>query len=74
MMVWGCISWMISPVVQSFLMTTGPDTAEAGVGLNLSAMHVGVALGTAVGRLTLGPCRRRPCRRSQPWWPAWRWW
>ncbi|MBZ7924533.1 MFS transporter [Ensifer adhaerens] len=53
MMVWGCISWMISPVVQSFLMTTGPDTAEAGVGLNLSAMHVGVALGTAVGGLTL---------------------
>ncbi|MEI3852862.1 MULTISPECIES: hypothetical protein [unclassified Ensifer] len=53
MMVWGCISWMISPVVQSFLLAAGPDTAEAGIGLNLSAMHVGVALGTALGGLTL---------------------
>ncbi|KSV92791.1 MFS transporter [Sinorhizobium sp. GL28] len=53
MMVWGCVSWMISPVVQSFLMVAGPDTADAGIGLNLSAMHVGVALGTAVGGFTL---------------------
>ncbi|WDZ79874.1 MFS transporter (plasmid) [Ensifer adhaerens] len=53
MMVWGCISWMISPVVQSFLMVTGPDAADAGISLNLSAMHIGVALGTAVGGVTL---------------------
>ncbi len=49
MMIWAMISWMISPVVQSFLIATGPQTAEAGVGLNLSAMHVGVGLGTALG-------------------------
>lgn len=49
MMVWACISWMISPIVQSFLIARSPETAEAGVGLNLSAMHVGVGLGTAVG-------------------------
>ncbi|OCP37993.1 MFS transporter [Ensifer sp. LC163] len=49
MMLWGCISWMISPVVQSFLIRQSPETAEAGVGLNLSAMHVGVGLGTGVG-------------------------
>ncbi|MBP0580066.1 MFS transporter [Labrys sp. LIt4] len=49
MMVWACLSWMISPVVQSFLIATGPDTAEAGVSLNLSAMHIGVGLGTALG-------------------------
>ncbi|MEI2297031.1 MFS transporter [Ensifer sp. MJa1] len=53
MMFWGCVSWMISPVVKSFLITAGPDTAEAGIGLNLSAMHLGVALGTGVGGLTL---------------------
>lgn len=51
LMIWACWSWMISPVVQSFLMTTDPATAEAGVGINLSAMHVGVALGTATGGL-----------------------
>ncbi len=49
MMLWGCISWMISPVVQSFLIARSPQTAEAGVGLNLSAMHVGVGLGTGIG-------------------------
>ncbi|WP_457582187.1 MFS transporter [Ensifer canadensis] len=51
MMVWGCISWMISPVVQSFLIRQSPQTAEAGIGLNLSAMHVGVGLGTVIGGL-----------------------
>jgi DHA1 family purine base/nucleoside efflux pump-like MFS transporter len=49
MMAWACLSWMISPAVQSFLIATGPDTAEAGVSLNLSAMHIGVGLGTALG-------------------------
>jgi predicted MFS family arabinose efflux permease len=53
MMVWACVSWMISPVVQSFLISTGPETAEAGISLNFSAMHIGVGLGTAVGGLSL---------------------
>ncbi len=53
LMIWACLSWMISPVVQSFLITTDPATAEAGVGINLSAMHVGVALGTVIGGLAL---------------------
>lgn len=53
LMAWACVSWMISPVVQSLLITTDPATADAGVGINLSAMHVGVALGTAMGGLVL---------------------
>lgn len=53
MMLWACISWMISPVVQSFLISAGPDTAEAGISLNFSAMHIGVGLGTALGGLAL---------------------
>ncbi|MBA8878330.1 MFS transporter [Phyllobacterium myrsinacearum] len=52
MMVWSCISWMISPVVQSFLITTSPETADTGVSLNFSAMHLGVGAGTAIGGLT----------------------
>lgn len=63
MMVWACISWMISPVVQSFLISAGPETAEAGVSLNLSAMHVGVALGTAIGGLAL----ERSSTAALPW-------
>lgn len=53
LMIWACVSWMISPVVQNFLITTDPATADAGIGINLSAMHVGVALGTATGGLAL---------------------
>jgi len=53
MTIWACISWMISPVVQSFLIWEGPQTAEAGISLNFSAMHLGVGLGTAVGGLVL---------------------
>lgn len=53
MMVWACISWMISPVVQNFLITTDAGTAGAGVSLNLSAMHIGVGLGTAAGGVAL---------------------
>lgn len=40
---------MISPVVQSFLMAEDPESSAAGIGLNYSAMHVGVGLGTAIG-------------------------
>ena len=54
MMIWACVSWMISPVVQSFLISRGPDTAEAGISLNFSAMHIGVGLGTGIGGLSLG--------------------
>ena len=49
LMVWGCISWMISPVVQGFLIAEDPEGSEAGIGLNFSAMHIGVGLGTALG-------------------------
>ena len=54
LLIWACVSWMISPVVQSFLISTGPETAEAGISLNLSTMHIGVGLGTAVGGMALG--------------------
>ncbi|HEV7307172.1 MFS transporter [Ensifer sp.] len=53
LMVWACISWMISPVVQSFLISAGPETADAGISLNLSTMHIGVGLGTVVGGIAL---------------------
>ncbi|HEV7318948.1 MAG TPA: MFS transporter [Ensifer sp.] len=53
LMIWACISWMVSPVVQSFLISAGPATADAGISLNLSTMHIGVGLGTAVGGIAL---------------------
>ncbi|MEC5404725.1 MFS transporter [Paraburkholderia sp. MPAMCS5] len=51
MMLWACISWSISPIVQSYLIRTAPGLADASVGFNVSAMHMGVALGAAFGGL-----------------------
>ncbi|MCG8906299.1 MFS transporter [Pseudomonas sp. DP-17] len=49
LMVWSTISWMISPAVQSYLLVSDPASGSAGVALNTSAMHLGVALGAALG-------------------------
>jgi len=49
MMVWGSLSWSISPVVQNFLIRSAPQEADANVGVNVAAMHAGVALGAGVG-------------------------
>lgn len=49
LMVWSTISWMISPAVQSYLLGSDPASGSAGVALNTSAMHLGVALGAALG-------------------------
>ncbi|ABR82683.1 MULTISPECIES: MFS transporter [Pseudomonas aeruginosa group] len=53
LMVWSAISWMISPVVQSFLLRSDPASGSAGVALNTSAMHLGVGLGAALGGLVV---------------------
>ncbi|MDH4866609.1 MFS transporter [Alcaligenes nematophilus] len=52
-LIWCCISWMISPVVQSFLIRTDSESAQAGISLNFSAMHMGVGAGTAAGGFVL---------------------
>ncbi len=49
MMLWACLSWTISPVVQNYLIQSDRTHADVGVSVNMSAMHVGVALGTAAG-------------------------
>lgn len=51
MMLWACISWAISPIVQCYLIRTAPELADTSVGFNVSAMHMGVALGAAFGGL-----------------------
>ncbi|AXK38714.1 MFS transporter [Crenobacter cavernae] len=53
MVAWSALSWTISPAVQNYLIETSPDDAEAGIGVNSSAMHLGVALGSAFGGAVL---------------------
>jgi DHA1 family purine base/nucleoside efflux pump-like MFS transporter len=63
MMLWGGISWSISPIVQNYLIHTAPTLADASVGINVSAMHAGVALGSALG----GVLVERDALRVTPW-------
>ncbi|WP_038484062.1 MFS transporter [Collimonas arenae] len=53
MMLWSSLSWSISPTVQSYLISTAPAASEVNIGLNTSAMHLGVALGAACGGLVI---------------------
>lgn len=53
MMLWGGLSWTTSPVVQSYLARRGEDTFPAGMSLNMSAMHLGVGLGSAIGGVVI---------------------
>jgi DHA1 family purine base/nucleoside efflux pump-like MFS transporter len=50
---WMALSWTISPVVQNYLLHTAPGSGEANVGINTSAMHLGVALGAALGGVVI---------------------
>ena len=53
MMLWGCLSWSISPIVQNYLIRSAPNQADVSIGINVSAMHLGVALGAGLGGLVV---------------------
>lgn len=63
MMLWACISWSISPIVQNYLIRTAPELADTSVGFNVSAMHVGVALGSGFGGMLV----ERGALLATPW-------
>jgi DHA1 family purine base/nucleoside efflux pump-like MFS transporter len=53
MVVWSALSWAISPAQQNYLIQTSPRTADILLGLNTSVLHVGIALGSAVGGIVI---------------------
>ena len=53
MMFWGGLSWTISPIVQNYLIHSDPENAGVSIGVNNSAMHLGVALGALIGGLVV---------------------
>ncbi|RXZ44567.1 MFS transporter [Crenobacter cavernae] len=66
MMAWAAFSWSISPVVQNHLAHTYPEQAAVVMALNVSAMHLGVALGAMAGGLVVAAGQLR----YAPWWGA----
>ncbi|MGM8211251.1 MFS transporter [Virgibacillus sp. W0430] len=49
MVVWGTLSWAITPAVQSYLIAASPKTAAIQQSLNNSALHFGIAFGSVAG-------------------------
>lgn len=53
LIVWGVLSWSITPPMQSHLVAVSPETAGIQQSLNNAALHLGIALGTLVGSLVI---------------------
>lgn len=51
LIIWGILSWAITPPVQSHLIQLAPETSDIQQSLNNAALHLGIAFGTFVGSL-----------------------
>lgn len=53
LVLWGILSWAITPPVQSHLIRLTPETADIQQSLNNTALHLGIAFGTFLGSIII---------------------
>lgn len=51
--VWGVMSWAITPPIQTHLLRISPETSDIQQSLNNAALHLGIAFGTFIGSIVI---------------------
>src|SRR5699024_11941871 len=49
LLIWGIVSWAITPPIQSHLFAIAPETSDIQQSLNNAALQLGIAFGTLCG-------------------------
>ncbi|MCM3669235.1 MFS transporter [Mesobacillus maritimus] len=53
LMVWGMLSWLVSPAMQTYLIETTPSTSDIQQSLSNSSLHLGIAVGSLIGGIVV---------------------
>ncbi|HLS26982.1 MAG TPA: MFS transporter [Beutenbergiaceae bacterium] len=53
LVIWGILSWAITPPIQTHLVRLAPETSSIQQSLNNSVLHLGIALGTFAGSMVV---------------------